>query len=420
MKLYDVLRKEQAQHRGKKMPAREIAPPEYEPFSTEIPEKKFSWKKVAVIGMAFSFVALIYIIGTRLVHAQVVITERHIPFSIDSVALELTHETATDDGRLSFQAMVVTTEVTREVFGSELVQSFSKANGKVVILNEYSKTPQTIKAGTVFTAPTGKRYVTAATVVVPGYTGTASAKTAGTVTATVTAAEAGESYNTESTTFTIAGWTGTKAKQFNARSVGSISGGEAGIRHSLSASEKAAAIATLQTQLIERLKRESRAQIPDNLITFPELQVATIDIASLKVEGQGIKFPMKLSGTMTSYLIQRDLLEQAIAQKAISDRSYPHVAIPALGDITVTPITPLPTNSAHVPENITISLSGDGTIITKVQTETVRESLAGINRRQFNTIFADIHEVDVAKYTLYPFWAPYFPVASSRITVEVK
>jgi hypothetical protein len=421
MKLYDVIRKEQLTKKAAKkseQPTVEmIAPPEYDGYAA--PHKPFSWKKIGVIAAIILLVAGVYMLGVKLVRARVIVQERHIPFSIADLELDVAHEDQADAGTLSFQAMVVTSTVSREVFGSELSQSTTKAKGKAVIFNEYSKTPQTIKTGTVLTATNGKKYVTQATVSVPGFTQKGTVKTAGTATVAITASDVGESYNIDAANFTVSGWTGARAKQLYARSAGPLTGGEAGVRHTLSASERETVVATLQAQLVERLKRESRAQIPPDHVTFADLQVATIDPTSLKISGEGIKFPAELSGTMVSYLIPRDLLEQSIANKAISGDDFTDVTIPALGDITVKPVSALPTDPDRIPDMITIHLSGEGTVITKVPLETLRESLVGIERNIFAQKVSDIPEIDTARFMLYPFWAPLFPTDRTKIDIII-
>lgn len=417
MKLYDVIRKEELE-KGKVMEE-----PSFEPIHSHIPKTphRFSWKRVGVIGAAVLFIAFLYLFGMKFVNAKVYIVEREVPFSLAGTELELLHEKDATAGRLAFQTMVVNAEITREVYGSEAVASITKAKGKAVFFNEYSKGSQTVKSGTTITATNGKKYVTQETVSVPGYTMSGTTKKPGTSTqVNIIAADTGPSYNSEGTSFVVNGWTGTRAKQFYARSAGAIKGGEAGARYAVPDAELPEVTATLQAQLTERLKRVSRAQIPDDLVTFPDLQFVSIDTEGFELEGNSIKFPATVKGTMVSYLISRDLLESAIAKVAMSDNRYDSVSIPALGDITIEPVSAIPTNPNSIPESITVSVSGQGTIITKVPTLEVQESLVGIPRTKFSEALSDIPEIGSARYSLMPFWAPLFPRQLKDITVVVE
>lgn len=411
MKLYDVIRKEDLE-RGE--PIREAEPLPKPPI---IHHRPLSWKKVILIGSCIAFIVLIYILGMKAARATVHIAERHIPFSLQDTQLELVHETQATNTRLSFQTMVVEAEISREVYGSELSASTSKAHGKVIFFNEYSKTAQTIKAKTVITGKNGKKYVTDSSVTVPGYTLKGKTKSAGTsVPVAITASDVGPSYNTTGTSFTVAGRTAT----LYAQSAGEIVGGEDGMSHTVSSAEQPQVLATLQNQLTEKLKRETRAQIPPNLITFPDLQFVTVNTDSLQLRGNAIKFPAVIKGTMVTYLVSRDLMETAIAGKALSDRTYKDVSIPDLGGIKVVPVTAVPLDPRSVPDSLRISVSGDGTIITKVSVDTVRQQLVGIRKRNFSAALSDIAEIDTARYNFYPFWAPFFPIKESRLKIVIE
>lgn len=421
MKLYDVIRKEQLE---KKTGVIEVSTPEYSPeittnYSTSNKNtKKFSWRMIVVFSIGIFFIAMLYLLGMKFVYARVTVTERHIPFSFDRMQLEMEEEKTAGAGRLSFQVMVVSSEVTRQVYASSLQQSNTKATGNIVMFNEYSTKTITIKKGTTITATTGKKYTTQAAVTVPGYTTVSKLKKAGTsASVAVTAAEVGEGYNAEGETFTVTGY---NSKQFYARSSGAITGGEAGIAHVLTDEDKESAILTLQADLAEKLKRETRAAIKDEFVTFPNLQFITIDRDSLTIKGNDIKFPASIKGTMVSYLISRDMLEGVIASKVVSDHVYPSVAIPALGDIVVEPISAIPTDATKVPDTLTISLSGSGILITKAPLEKINQAVLGITRKNFAATLQSIPEIDEARYTLYPFWAPFFPRTAEKITVLVK
>lgn len=423
MKLYDVIRKDHADDKPSGQPVVIESPDALvEQISyRQQPPKRFSWKKIIVIVCALVFIALLYMIGILFVHAKVTVVQRQIPFSLQNTQIELANSTSANPGRLSFQTMVVTDSVSRQVFASAMTTSTTKASGKAVIINQYSKTAKTIRSGTVLTGKNGKKYLTLATAIVPGYTGMGTTKAAGSATVSIIAADVGPTYNSDGLTFTVAGYTtASVAKLFSATSAGAITGGQNGAMHTLSDADKQQAIATLQGALREKLARATRAQIPDNLVTFPDLQFTSLDANSINITGSTIQFSATMQGSMISYLIPRDLLEQAIASKAISDHLYPDVSIPALGNIHVEPVSAIPSSPKTTPASITVAVSGQGVIITRVSPDKVLQAVTGISRGAFSGIFATIPEVDSARYSLYPFWAPYFPYKPSRINVVIN
>ncbi len=416
MKLYDVIRKEQSE-RGTPLPdvdAALVHPAKTHQLRVRQP---LGWRRIVVVGAAILFLTLLYTLGMKFVHAKVVIDERRIPFTLNGAEFELVHEEDATQGRLAFQTMIVPSEVSRQVYGAIVTSNTASAKGSVVFFNEYSTKAQTIKKGTVLTSKEGKKYTTQLATTVSGYTTKNGKKTPGTSPAvSIVATGTGPSYNNSGTTFSVSGW----SKTLYAQSSGTITGGDTGAAHTVAEADKPDIIATLQAQLIERLKRETRAQIPERLITFPDLQVVAIDSNSVQLSGTTIKFPASMKGSMATYLIDRHLLEKAIAQEVLYDQTYTDVTIPSLADITVETVTALPTDPAHIPDVIKIKISGQGTIIAKAPVLQIRESLLGVPKRNFSDILSKVPEVDTVQHHLYPFWAPLFPSIEDRITVEVR
>lgn len=419
MKLYDVIQKEYPHHKEDVLVQDESS----QQHHVKKPSPRDTRKRIIFFGSLLLILAVIYSLGVRFVRARIVVEERVIPFTLTNTTLTLPHETETDPERLSFQTMKVSTEITREIFGSEFKEVTGKATGSVIFFNEFSTSSQTIKTGTRLVSDAGKTYITQATISIPGYKidSKTKKKTPGTSNPVpVVAVDVGASYNTQGTALSVSSFSGTKRKQLYARSAGAFTGGEAGTMHTVSAQEREKVIETLKTQLAERLRRETRAQIPEHLVTYPELQFITIDTDSLRLVGEGVKFPARLSGSMVSYLIPRDLLQQAIATDVLRDTQYPSVIIPELQTLEVLPVSPIPTNSDTPPQSIEIEISGEGTIIAQVTPERIRSLLVGARKGSFMQAIATIPEIQSAQSSLYPFWAPYFPKEEKYIYIDFK
>lgn len=412
MKLYDVIRREHPEELSENI-AEEVFVP------SELPIKK----KKHFIFITISAVVLcgLYILGIYFVRATVTIEERSIPFNLDKTTIEISHENKSSSERLSFQTMTVTTEISREVFGSELKETTGKARGSVIFFNEYAKTAVTIKSGTRLIAQNNKTYTTTQTATVPGYKMDGKKKTPGTSPSiSILATDTGPTFNSEGTSLTISGYTGSKRTQLYARSVGNFTGGQDGMLHSVSDAERPGLLESLKTQLSERLRRETRAQVPEQLVTYPDLQFISIDSESLKLEGEGVRFPAKIKGTMVSYLIPRNLFEAAIAKEALSDHSYSNVSIPNIDSLSITPKSGIPANPQMETDSISIEVSGQGNIITQVDPEKIRSSLLGIKKASFTNVLSNIPEISSAKFSLTPFWAPFFPKQASYIKINFK
>lgn len=378
-------------------------------------------KHIIVYGILFGIIVGIYALGIAFAHVTVTIYERQIPFSIDRTTIDLEHEASAAPERLAYQGMVVSDTLTREIFGSQVVVSDTKAHGQAVFFNEYSTAAQTIASGTTLLSADGKKYVLSQKVTVPGYKTVAGKKQPGSSTnVTITAAATGADYNTSGTSFTVASYTGTKKTQLYARSATAITGGDSGGKHTVTAQEKTTALDALTSQLQERLKRETRAQIPAGYMTYPDLQLFDIDENSIILQGEGIKFPASISGSLVSYLIPDTNFEQAIARIALGGHTYPSVAIPTIAELSVEPKSVLPVSSKEFPQTISLTVSGQGTIIAKADVNAVKSKLIGIRRTMFDSALKDIPEIDHATYSVVPFWAPYFPSQVGRMKVLVR
>lgn len=415
MKLYDVIKKEKG---SLDIPSPQTVIIYDEPYRELESEPKPLWKKYSIVATAGVLLALLYVLGIKMVRTKVVIIENKIPFSLSEEPFEFVYDKDATSGRLSFQTMVVSGEVTREVYGAEVVPSTTSAKGSVVFFNDYTTTSKTIKSGTILTATNGKKYKTQETVSVPGYTIAGKVKNPGTSTpVAIIASDTGSSYNSTGTSLSVTGWT---SKQIYAQTVGAITGGEVGVAHVVSDADEPGVVATLQAQLAERLKRESRAQIPDTLIAFPELQFLSIDGEQTVLKGSDIRFPAKMRGTMVTYLIPRDLLETAIATRTLSADTFSSVYIPSIDDLVVSPTTAIPSKSTTIPQTITVKLTGSGTVVTQVPTDKVLDMLVGMKKSSFASFVNQVPEIQSARVTMFPFWSPFFPAKKERITLLVR
>lgn len=419
MKLYDVIQKEYPKNNKNDTFEEEHLGHHHAPSRGGSSRKK----RLFFFSLTAFCIVILYIIGIKYTRAKIVVEERVIPFTLENTVIDLPHETESDSKRLSFQTMKVTTEITREIFGSELKEVTGKAQGSVIFFNEFSTSPQTIKMGTKILGANSKNYQTQASVTIPGYKIDPKTKKkvpGSSPSVPIIALETGSSSNTTGTTFSVSSFSGAKRKQLYARSTGALTGGEAGMMHTVTDAERPQIIEALKTQLSERLRRETRAQIPEQFVTYPDLQFISIDINTLKLTGEGVKFTAKMTGSLTSYLIPRTLLEQAIAKEALSDTSYTSVTIPELQSLYITPKSAIPASADKVPDMISVSVSGEGKIIAQVSPEKVRSLLVGMKRSSFTNMISSIPEVQSARYSLYPFWSPLFPKQEKYIYVDFK
>jgi hypothetical protein len=410
MKLYDVIRKEE--HPEEKLTQENFV------LTDPVHKKKRHLLFLVILSV---ILVVIYVVGVYNVRATITLEERSIPFVLDKSIVDLDHETTSSGERLSFQTMTVSSEINREIFGSQLKDVTGKSKGSIVIFNEYDKKPFTLKLGAKVVATSGKSYITQENITVPGYTLDGKKRKPGTSNAVnVIAVESGPDSNSEGDSLVISNFTGLKRKQIYARTIGAFKGGESGMRHTVSEGERPQIIETLKTQLSERLRRETRAQIPEQLVTYPDLQFIYIDTDSLKLEGDGVKFSAQIKGSMVSYLIPRNAFETSLAKEVLSNNLYKKVSIPVIDSLSVVPQKGIPADSSVVSESISVLVSGQGSVITKIDPELIKTSLVGTKRSTFNESLSSVPEISSAKFNLIPFWSPFFPAKEKNIEVIIR
>ncbi len=411
MKIYDVIKKENNVDSNVSQKKDIVS----------VEKKDTSWKRFFLFFLVSLFLTCVYLVGILFTRVTITINERKIPFSLDNQKIELIHKKNNLDSKPSFQVMIITDEVTKEVYGSELKPSVSNAKGQVIFINEYSKSNQIIKKDSFLIGENGKRYQVLGDVNVPGYTILGNLKKSGiSKMVFVVAVSSGESFNSLGMNLSIENLSVLNSKLFYAKSVGAITGGEDGVSYMVPDTEKSEIINALVSQLSEKLKRESRNQIPNTLLSFPKLQFLNVDDNSLVLKGSSIKFSAKLKGSMVSYLISRNLLETEIANKVLSSHDYTNFSVPLIENIDIQSETLISTSVDSIPEYISINLSGDGAIITKSSPKNIKERLLGINKKDFSKILNSIPEIESAHFDIYPFWSHIFPFDRNNIDIVVK
>lgn len=424
MKLYDIIVKEKNQQNTLSESENYSASSDEHPvfISDVIPKKTARKKKIIFVSILIILVGL-YTLGLWVSYAKITLYERSIPFTLTNTVFTLAHEESVEREAepYTFQTITTSSTIEREVIGTEFKEVTEYARGLVVFSNEWAKSPETLKVGTIIESPGGKKYKTTASVRVPGYTISGGVKSAGVSTPVpVIALEVGTASNNPGTTFTIPSFSSKKRQQFLAQSVGPLSGGDAGVRHSLSAQEERAVTELLTQQLTERLRRETRAQVPDEFFVSADMQYPYIRPEQFELEGEAIKFTAVARGSLVSYLIKHEVLSALIAQDVLRDQDEGDFYISNLSDLTFTISSPIPLDETIIPDSIQITINGSGVLTSRIQSEEFRKEIAGRSVKEFREYVSNKKTIEKAELSLLPFWSPYLPQTNQLLKVRVR
>lgn len=139
--------------------------------------------------------------------------------------------------------------------GSGIVKKDIKASGKIKVYNNYSDSSQSLIAGTRFVSEDGKLFKSTEKISIPGKKIEGGKSVPGEIEVEVEAAEAGEDYNIQPSTFSIPGFVGTaKYTAFYGKSLSAMTGGFKGDVAQVTDSD----LAKANSQLFDKAGQESR------------------------------------------------------------------------------------------------------------------------------------------------------------------
>lgn len=289
----------------------------------------------------------------------------------------------------------------------------SAASGKVTIFNAQSKAQRLI-ATTRFATPSGLIYRIHEAVTIPGGT----VAKPGSVTATVYADQAGDSYNIGPSSFTVPGLAGTAQEgQVYAKSSAAMTGGASGEVPEVDSQAEATAREALKSALAADLDTAITSQIPNGYVLLPGAATTSyVDTAITGGSTTGMA-DVKEQGTITAVAFPNAALAKAIATSVagLDYHGEPLVLATTTG-ITLTTPNGIPSPDAT---SFTFTLSGTVPLTYKVDPTQIAAAVAGKTRDAAEVALTNFAQVKQAILVLRPFWRQSFPADPTAIRVTV-
>ena len=332
---------------------------------------------------------------------------------------------------LPFDLIVISGEENKVVQTTEKKDVLEKAQGVVLIYNNFSSASQRLDIDTRLEGSNGKIYKTKKQIVAPGMKG----KTPGSVEVGVYAVEGGEEYNSGPLDFTILGFKGTpKYSKFYARSKNEITGGFKGKSSFISENQKTSVIDEMRTALQAKLFKKATGQIPNGFILFKNAAFLEIDDSDFGLtSSKDEMLPVKLKGTLYGFLFDETKLVKKLAESDIDGYDGSLVYLPNIKDLT---FSLLNTNLSDGQEkgdssaknnisfgevkNINFNLAGATKIVWKLDENKLKTDLLGKSKEDFNQILLKYPNVNSADLVISPFWKMSFPDKVKDIKVIVN
>jgi len=386
-----------------------VFPPE-PPQGRRMPTKIWMWGGAAaliVILGALAFVALRPTSVSVVPRSQVVTFDQSAHFTAYPAP-------AIASSTLSFTVQTSDIEDSAVVPTSGTERAADKAQGSITIFNAYSTESVKLIKTTRFATPDGLIFRVPADVVVPGKKGS----TPGKITVTVFADEAGEKYNVSPAKFTLPGLKSTAAMYTGvyATSEAAMTGGFSGDQPGVAPGALESAKAQVRTRLEAKAHQAALATAGESTTIFPELISMTYQSLPNTVEaGGGVRIHEKAHVEVPVF--SAEPLAEAIAETAGANTEGAQFIFKPASDFAVQGAA---SSTQSLGETLTFSLSGNGLIVWKVNTDALKAALAGRGSEAFQGIVNGFTGIQEAHARIEPFWKSTFPAEASDIKVKIE
>ncbi|OHA16843.1 MAG: hypothetical protein A3C79_00750 [Candidatus Taylorbacteria bacterium RIFCSPHIGHO2_02_FULL_45_28] len=363
-----------------------------------------------------------YIASVYFSRASFVIVPKTVPFSVNSTYIS---QSTQGKGVLMYELASIKGDSAVTVPATDGPKISTSAKGKITIYNNFSVQSQRLIAGTRFADDKGRVYRLSSSVVVPGYNKVGSTITPGTLSASVVADQAGESYNITKidpiSDFKIVAYKGNpKYESIYGRLATDITGGFMGTKKTINPAVLASTTATLQSKIVSDLLAKLKTSVPDGYIMYPN---AYVPIFSAPVIGgtDPRSATVTLQGTVYGILFERSGLvarvagEQSVA--IFDDFSYETPGLDSL-DFSIANIKDF---SPEKKNTLIIKLKGDAMLVGTIPINSLKTKLAGLSLAETSSVlrsFKSVIEIEKSSGYVTPPWSK-VPSNPDRITIEV-
>jgi hypothetical protein len=292
---------------------------------------------------------------------------------------------------------------------------FRKAEGDVMIYNDFGKDPQKFVKGTRLQTADDKIFKITTDVVVPGKVG----NTPGSIKAHVQADTDGVEYNIGPTKFTVPGLKATpKYKGFYAESSATMKGGASGNESQVSDADLQKAITDVKQKLVVAAQESIGKDVPEGFTYNKETLTLTVGKIQKTSEDDSTATYIQ-NATATTLFFKRDEIVKRILEKQEANNiSKPIVKVLDSNNLVISVSNQ--GEALDEKSQITLTVTGPAPAVFYPNKQEILEYYAGRPVSEFNDIAKKFKFVESAKRVIYPFWNTSFPSNISKITVTFE
>lgn len=308
---------------------------------------------------------------------------------------------------LPFDIIVISGEEEKTVETTDEKDVLQKAEGSVILYNNFSTALQKLNIDTRLEGSNGKMYMTKTAVSIPGMSKVGKP---GSVSVKIYAKEGGEAYNSEPLDFKIFGFKNTaKYAKFYGRSTGDITGGLNGKFPVITQEQQDALAGDLKDSLQVKLLKKAGDQIPNNFTLFKDAVFLDTNNANVEITSPKSKtLTLKLKGTLYGILFNTDKITKEIAQANIDGYDGAQVYVSNIKDLVFSLNNKDNISWADI-KDVSFVLSGKTKLVWSVDENKILNDLIGTPKKEFNSILLNYPNIESADLVVSPIWRMSLP-----------
>lgn len=390
------------------------------------PLPKNSWKFYLIFGSLILGAIIITALYLFLPKASVKILAQTKSQSVDAEIAADVNNAAVDLEAKSIPAKAISiSEELAYAFEAtgEKSSGSKKAKGTITIYNEYGTQSQPLVATTRFLSKEGKLFRLTQNVVVPGMIKSGTETKPGAIEAEVVADEAGESFNIDSTDFTIPGFKDSgndKYTKFYAKSFKMMAGGGGSLEKTASASEqdiasaKTKATQELNALILDKLKAEAGTSsvVLDEAVNFNDLTYTV----SNPTEQTGGKFTLNLKGKGSALVFSESDFKKIILQSFTEKNNGKS----QISESTIA-LEFGKADTDFVNGKILVRVQGTGKLNADLDLNAIKKEILGKNEDELKEQLSRYGEITGVEVKYWPSWifSGKIPAYESRVEISL-
>ncbi|MEK7203754.1 MAG: hypothetical protein AAB627_01605 [Patescibacteria group bacterium] len=376
---------------------------------------RISNKKIIFIFLAVALLSLGFIAFISVSQAKIKITPGKKDFSVNIPVMVSSSITRPDEvyGMIPGELIQVEKVVSKTFTASGDKEVFQKAEGEIIIYNNFSAVPQVLVATTRFQTPEGLVFRILKTVTVPGKVKVGNELKPGEIKAKVIADRAGEEYNIEPTEFKIPGFLGgPKYQAFYAKSFSSFSGGFVGRSSFVTKDDLKKAEEQVRQEAISDVKNEL-ALLKDFKILEEALEIETEKMPDSAKDGDLVKeFKVSLKARAKALAFKESDVMDFISQYISNSQGLMIIR----NGLSINYNEP---KLDKAKMELSFKLVSRGKTAENVDKERIITEILGKKAPEVKKYLGNLKEIESAQVLLSPFWIKAVPKNRDKIRVEI-